>query len=397
MSTEKVSIVYDQRRASGKPWLVRWFGEPSETARPKRYSKGFKLKKDAEKFAATKQHEFDQGLDPRDKPCHISLEKYARDWLKVKEAELRPGTLDLYRETFHRLMTHFGKSSAIEDLSARRASLFIGSLKRIQKSKQDKPLSPWSKARILRNCKAIFQTAIDWGYIRSNPFKAIKTPKLETRRWHYLTPEEYKRLLEVAPDLYRKALYSLAYTTGLRFGELVSLTWADIDFQKSEVRVCSKSGSETMPPFQVKDHEMRVVPLEKCTCDILTSLHAQAPVANPYVLMDSKRYHTILSRWKQCQEEGRPWNNRYMMNNALRDFRVHARRAGIRVNGQLTIHCLRKSCGQNWANHLPIHVVKELLGHSDISTTQKFYNQVEKDQRRQAAKVIQALVGEELP
>jgi integrase len=120
------------------------------------------------------------------------------------------------------------------------------------------------------------------------------------------------------------------------------------------------------------------------------------PTFSPRQLIDGLRYQTILNRWKKCQEEGKPWSNRYMMNNALRDFRVHAKRAGIRVNGQLTIHCLRKSCGQNWANALPIHVVKELMGHSDISTTQMFYSQVERDQRRQAAKVIQALVGEEM-
>jgi integrase len=131
--------------------------------------------------------------------------------------------------------------------------------------------------------------AVDWGYLRVNPFKAIKAPKLETRRWHYLTLEQYKRLLEVAPDNYRKAFYSLAYTAGLRFGELCSLTWADIDFQKSEVHVCSKSGTSTLPPFLVKDHEMRVIPLPQHTMDILSKLHAEAPVGVPYVLIDKKR------------------------------------------------------------------------------------------------------------
>ena len=95
----KSDIVYDQRRAGGKPWLVRWFGEASETALPKRYSKGFKLKKNAEKFAAEKQHEFDQG-EKRDRPRHVTLERFARDWLKSKQVELRAGTLGLYRETF---------------------------------------------------------------------------------------------------------------------------------------------------------------------------------------------------------------------------------------------------------------------------------------------------------
>ncbi len=43
------------------------------------------------------------------------------------------------------------------------------------------------------------------------------------------------------------------------------------------------------------------------------------------------------------------------------------------------MHGFRKSCGQNWANHLPMNVVKELMGHADISTTAKFYSAVSKE------------------
>ena len=53
---------------------------------------------------------------------------------------------------------------------------------------------------------------------------------------------------------------------------------------------------------------------------------------------------------------------------------------------------LRKCAGQNWADHMPINVVKEWMGHSDISTTQEFYNQVDKDHEAKAAKLIQNLL-----
>ncbi|MHC4192315.1 MAG: tyrosine-type recombinase/integrase [Planctomycetota bacterium] len=59
----------------------------------------------------------------------------------------------------------------------------------------------------------------------------------------------------------------------------------------------------------------------------------------------------------------------------------------------MSIHTLRKSCGQNWANHLPINVVKELMGHSSISTIQKFYNQVDDDHRAKTAAVVDLLVS----
>ena len=60
----------------------------------------------------------------------------------------------------------------------------------------------------------------------------------------------------------------------------------------------------------------------------------------------------------------------------------------------MTIHTLRKCAAQNWADHLPINVVKELMGHSSIATTQEYYSQVDSDHEAKAARVIQNLLSE---
>jgi len=63
-------------------------------------------------------------------------------------------------------------------------------------------------------------------------------------------------------------------------------------------------------------------------------------------------------------------------NNVLRNFRVTCRRAGLKVDTILTLHCLRKSYAQNLAdNGTPISTLKSLMGHSDIQTTSEFYLQ----------------------
>lgn len=67
-------------------------------------------------------------------------------------------------------------------------------------------------------------------------------------------------------------------------------------------------------------------------------------------------------------------------------------RAGIKPVGKLTIHTPRKSCGQNWADHLPMNVVKELMGRSSVATTQEFYTQVDSDHEAKAARVLQQLI-----
>ena len=60
--------------------------------------------------------------------------------------------------------------------------------------------------------------------------------------------------------------------------------------------------------------------------------------------------------------------------------------------GKFTVHTLRKCAGQNWADYLPMNVVKELMGHSNIATTAEFYNQVDRDHELKAARVIQSLL-----
>lgn len=143
------------------------------------------------------------------------------------------------------------------------AAGFIAELKRLQKGKEKNPLSNWIRKKVLRECKIIFGAAVTWQLIARDPFKSIKAPKLATRRWHYLTPDQYNALLRVAPTLKRKALYALAYTAGLRLGEAISLTWNDIDFDTGEVMIENRPETPTIPPFHIKDYEARRVPLPK--------------------------------------------------------------------------------------------------------------------------------------
>jgi integrase len=69
---------------------------------------------------------------------------------------------------------------------------------------------------------------------------------------------------------------------------------------------------------------------------------------------------------------------------------AHYHRAGIKPAGKLTVHTLRKCCGQNWADAgLPINVVQKLMGHSKPETTLEFYSQVDEHHERKAADAIQ--------
>ena len=70
--------------------------------------------------------------------------------------------------------------------------------------------------------------------------------------------------------------------------------------------------------------------------------------------------------------------------NVRRDFKRLTGKAG--VTG-VSLHDLRRSCLTNWARCLPVHVVRELAGHADITTTQQFYLSVTVDDLLKAREV----------
>lgn len=388
--------VYRDPRNRGRPWVCRWYGEYDPgIGKQRRYSKSFKLKVEAEQFVARQTTDFKQGQQ-RDKPEEISLKDFCKDWLKTRKKELRPETVKLYKNTIQRLLNYFGEHTLLSKITPRAAAKFIGELERLDGKEGE--LSNWARHRVLRHCKTMFQTAVVWELIPKDSFKNVKPPKLILEPWHYLTPAEYKKLLEAAPSLRWKALYGLAYTVGLRFGELYSLTWDDVDFQVGEIRIRNRPGTATSPPFHIKDYEAREIGIPNHTINILIDLKTYYEATNeetPYVLLNKQKFETVITKWRAYQQQNRDWRNQDIVNNTNRELERHLRHAGIELDEPLSIHILRKSCIQNWANNNPNpKVTQRLAGHADLKTTMKYYVQIGKSERAQAARAIDDLLKE---
>lgn len=389
--TKKIGLYKDR-----KQWRVRWFGryDPG-TGKTKRYSKLFERKVDAEKFQERVKADFGQGVE-RD-PSNETLKSYAERWLnsKIQIEGLRPATVLLYKMTFECLYGFFGPDRPLRNIDRNEAKDFLAGVKPAGKRK--KPLSDWSKHRVLRHCKTLFSEVVKDGIISVNPFTDIKVRCGLPSEWYYLKPEQFHKLLDVTPTLREKVLYCLAYTGGLRESEALSLYWTSIDFDKGRVCIANRPPTKNYPPFYVKDTDARVIPLPKFTLDLLTQLQLESPEGVPFVLVDKQGCQRISDKWKKHREQGLEWFNRGLANNVIRDFHRRVKQAGIETAGKnLTVHTLRKCCIQNWANSLPMNVVKELAGHSDIETTNRFYSTVDEEHLKAAAKIGDELLTTDL-
>ena len=306
---------------------------------------------------------------------------------------MEQSSYELYETTVERLRDYFGKDFKLDSITKSAAREFVVSQVNLISGQK---LSPWSTAQIVRHCKSIFDMAIEDGYIRENPFKTktLRAKRIATRPWYRMKAPEYHELLEATPTLRERAAYSLFYTAGLRLNEAYNLTWDCIDFEKGIVNVVNRDATADIPPFKIKDHEARRIPLPTQTVDMLTAWQTEAPEGVPFVLLTAERFERVKDKWNKLRQARQPWKSKYIVNNVLRDFKDRVKRAGIMPVGKFCVHTLRKCAGQNWADYLPMNVVKELMGHSNISTTAEFYSTVDEDHERKAAMVVQNLLEE---
>jgi integrase len=394
MATEKVGVYRNYhgavpRDSSGKmlpksqwprrrahSWVVRWFGSKGQ-----RYSKSFKTRKEAYRFAEKKQKKVRDGK--ADLPPQISLREFYKEHRQLMAGNVAPKTLQLHLAAVELLAESLGWDKPVHRISVR-------DVERFRADRLETGISPASANREVKTLKRIFNLAAMRGYLsrEDNPCVAIPMLRVASKRPPYINPEDFHGMYRCAPDVLWRTFLVTVYTTGLRLREATNLTWHDIDFEAGEVHITRKSASGWVQAWTPKDHEMRTIPLPRQAINLLTAWQAMAPEECPYVFMEHGRW----AFYRQKVEDGSWRTGQDLVNNSLRKFKTICRHAGV---GPYTIHDLRRSCITNWSKRgLPIHVVQQLAGHSDIKTTQQFYLSVGQDDVNRAQAIQASLLGE---
>jgi integrase/recombinase XerD len=225
-----------------------------------------------------------------------------------------------------------------------------------------KNLKPSTLYRSAESIKQFYRYLQREGLVSEDPTARMTSPKLVQRLPRYLTQDEVLKLLahpgDGRPGAVRfKAMLELMYAAGLRVSELVGLETAQVDLDVGFVRVFGKGGKE------------RIVPIHR---------RAQAAVK---AWMEARRKKTDAPpKHLFTGPRGKPVS-RFSFWMQLRKWAVAAG-----LHKPLHPHMLRHS----FATHLlgggaDLRAVQELLGHSDISTTQ-IYTHVERDQLKRSHK-----------
>lgn len=220
-------------------------------------------------------------------------------------------------------------------------------------------MKPATISRSIASMKAFFNYLKKLGMLEEDPSEGLKAPKIEKKMPAVLSTEEMTLLLEqpsgsTPKELRDKAMLELLYATGIRVSELIALKVSDVNLQMEYLN-CNDS------------HKERVIPFGN-------------------VARDALRKYLQDGRMKLIEDENVEWLFTNCSGQAMsrqgfwKLIKHYGNKAGIK--GEITPHTLRHSFAAHLVgNGADLKSVQEMLGHSDISTTQ-VYSQMNQNKIR---------------
>lgn len=212
--------------------------------------------------------------------------------------------------------------------------------------------APSSISRNIASIKAFYSYLWRNGVIEKDPAENLKAPKLEKKFPDILTVEEVDLLLKQpggknAKELRDKAMLELLYATGIRVSELIGLKLSDVNFQLGYIH-CVIHEKERIIPYGRQAKEALEAYVMKARMQLLKGTESEMLFVN-------------------CS--GKPMSRQGFW----KLIKLYGSKAGIQK--EITPHTLRHSFAAHLVeNGAELRAVQEMLGHSDISTTQMYMN-----------------------
>ncbi|MDT3697423.1 MAG: tyrosine-type recombinase/integrase [Ignavibacterium sp.] len=212
-----------------------------------------------------------------------------------------------------------------------------------------------------RTLKAAFNKALVWNYIEVNPFSKIKTPKLPKSFPLFISECELIEILNNTTSNLMKDIFTTAFYTGMRLGELLNMKWNWIDFNQNIITI--KNSNQ----FISKNKRERIIPIHQKVKAILQARFLLGKPENNllfYKYEDVKLNEDFVSK----------------------QFKKAVRAA--KLNEKIHFHTLRHSFASALVQRgISLYAVKELLGHENIKTTQ-IYSHLQKQNLMEAVNLL---------
>ena len=249
-------------------------------------------------------------------------------------------TIRAYRTDIEQLIDYLGEDLMIKDLNKYDLHEYIST---ISKSITSKSLS-----RKIATIKSLFKFMVSENIIENNISKSIRAPKISKKLPNHLTIDEMNLFFNISLDMIGMPLRDLSiidllYSTGIRVSECASILISNINFKNNSIKILGKGKKERIVLFgdKTKKNLMRYINEENIKIDGYLFISGNKKSKNNYIT--TRTIYNIVKKYIKF----------------------------VSSNEKLGPHSLRHS----FATHLlqtgsDLMAIKDLLGHSSLSSTQ---------------------------
>jgi integrase len=329
-------------RRGGK-WWIRYCSDDHLVRKSIGYDR-----RQAEEALATVRADIVRGeykLKKKSEAC--TFKEMAAEYLKEKKYKRSVGE---DRASLKRLLPEF-RHRDLQQITAKHIEAYV--------RKRRNVVTGATINRELALLKCMFNVAIEKGYLESNPAKKIKREKEAPWRYQYIFSEsEIQRLMNAAAPHLRPILL-LAFGTGLRKGDILGLSWSNVDLARGTITLFMQKTGESI--------ELPMLPMVK---DVLLRMK-QAAGDSAYVFTNP-------------QSGKKMGSNKTAFNAALR-------RSGLAGKGY-RFHDIRRTFATLLYNHgVSLIKIQRLLGHKSVTTTERYLG-VKFEETKQAIMVLDSVL-----
>ncbi len=252
-----------------------------------------------------------------------------------------------YRRDLEKVQ-HFMASRAILEMSEVSAEDLADYVKYLE----EKKLAAATVSRNIASLKAFYHFMMQEGMVKEDLSEQLKAPKIKKKAPEIMSPDEVVKLLEqpsgeTHKEIRDKAMLELLYATGIRVTELITLKLSDVNMQMGVI-LCRDRNKE------------RIIPFGTAAGDALSRYLDGTRDA----MLENKASDVLFAN---CS--GKPMSRQGFW----KLIKYYAKKAEITAD--ITPHTLRHSFAAHLVeNGADLRSVQEMLGHSDISTTQIYAN-----------------------
>lgn len=307
----------------------------------------------------------------------MTLGQWLTTWLKdYKAINLKPRTYDMYETQInYNVIPELG-NIVLKELKQQDLQRFYN-----KKYNNGKGMSGASIRKIHNIISASLNLAVENDLMRKNVSKGVQLPRLTKPNVKAFTLQEQNLFFEKAKEYRLYNAFVVNIDTGLRAGELLALTWKDVDLEKGLIKINKNimfiknrdENAVTKNKWIIQDSPKteasnRTIPLTKRSLSILKQMY------------ETKTCDIVFPSEK---------NTHVSLRNYQRTFYKILGKAGLE---KCSPHVLRHSfVTRCFEQNVQTKVISEMVGHAKLAHTTDIYTHIMLDIKRDAVNALDAL------